>query len=322
MPPTGPYAKPYLDVHGQIAQLKARGMTITDDAKAHAYLSRLGYYRLSGYWYPFRRSTQTADPADKPIIAVHDDFKPGSEFRHVIELYVFDKRLRLLALDAIERIEVCLRVEIALLLGKRDPLGHRNARELDVRFTSAAHGESGHQKWLRRLNDAESRSKEEFVKSFRSKYDGDLPIWMTIELWDFGLLSVFYAGMRHSDREAIAARYGVNQHLMKSWLRSINHLRNICAHHARLWNRAIADQPAMPKHGTIHELDHIAGHPNATFRIYAIVAIIRYLLKRINPTSTWAQRMSEQVAAFPAIPGLSVEQSGFPPNWRIEALWH
>ena len=72
----------------------------------------------------------------------------------------------------------------------------------------------------------------------------------------------------------------------------------------------------------IHELDHIAGHPNATFRIYAIVAIIRYLLKRINPTSTWAQRMSEQVAAFPAIPGLSVEQSGFPPNWRIEALWH
>jgi abortive infection bacteriophage resistance protein len=51
-----PYQKPYLNVGDQLARLKARGMGVTDDAKACAYLERIGYYRLSGYWYPFRIS--------------------------------------------------------------------------------------------------------------------------------------------------------------------------------------------------------------------------------------------------------------------------
>jgi len=111
------YNKPYLTFQQQLELLKARGLEVTDDATALSYLSRIGYYRLSAYWYSQRRTSLVQDPSTKKI-SVHreDDFHPGSRFQHALELYVFDKRLRLLVLDAIERIEVAIRVDIAYQL--------------------------------------------------------------------------------------------------------------------------------------------------------------------------------------------------------------
>ena len=109
-----PFSKPYLSVPAQIALLKSRGLAITDNARAIAALERIGYYRLSGYWYPLRTSVVT-NPGSARVI--QDDFRSGSELGQIIDLYVFDKKLRLLTLDAIERIEVALRTDIALLLG-------------------------------------------------------------------------------------------------------------------------------------------------------------------------------------------------------------
>ncbi len=84
-------------------------MGITDPARAADYLKRIGYYRLSAYWYPFRRSSLRPDAAGKPQAVVEDDFRPGTEFAAVLALYVFDKKLRLLMLDALERIEIVSR---------------------------------------------------------------------------------------------------------------------------------------------------------------------------------------------------------------------
>jgi hypothetical protein len=103
-----PFGKPYLTVPEQIALLRSRGMAITDPARATAALERIGYYRLSGYWHPLRQSTP-ATPPSPPIIL--DDFQAGAEFGQVIDLYVFDKKLRLLILDALERVEVGLRTD-------------------------------------------------------------------------------------------------------------------------------------------------------------------------------------------------------------------
>jgi len=127
-----PFSKPYLTVPAQIALLKARGLTITDDCRATAALERIGYYRLSGYWYPLRTSTIT-NPSGARI--VQDDFRPGTEFGQIVDLYVFDKKLRLLTLDAIERVEVVLRTDIALLLGQYSPVAHRDPAYLHGRFT-------------------------------------------------------------------------------------------------------------------------------------------------------------------------------------------
>lgn len=315
-----PFSKPYLPVSAQVALLKSRGLAITDDDRATAALERIGYYRLSGYWYPLRASSGTG--AAQRVL---DAFRPGAEFGQIVELYVFDKKLRLLALDALERVEVALRTDIALLLGQHSPLAHRDAAFLHGRFTKTLlHGRSvtGHQVWLDRLDETTARSREDFVVHFRRTYSTPLPIWMAVELWDFGMLSHFLSGMRYQDQATLAAHYGLPRpELLTGWVRSLNFVRNLCAHHSRLWNRPLVDQPTLPRRGEVALLDHIAADQHLQKRFYAAVAILRYLLRDINPTSSWAARLAELVATLPAAPGISVRHMGFPANWTELPLW-
>lgn len=321
-----PYRKPHLDVSGQLALLLGRGMAVADPAKAAAYLERIGYYRLSGYWYPLRQSQVVPAPGGKATTEVLDTFCPGASFAQAIDLYVFDKRLRLLFLDATERIEVALRVDIALLLGARDPWAHRSPALLHGNFARRVNPNTGrisHQDWLARLDQAASRSKEEFVQHFTSRYSGPLPIWIAVELWDFGMLSTFFAGMAASDRVTVATKYGVQRpELLVSWMRAINHVRNICAHHGRLWNRSPADQPKPPKTGEIALLDHLASDTYAQTRLYGVAAPMQYLLRFINPTTSWSDRLCGHLGGFPSAPGVAAGQTGFSAGWEKLPLWN
>lgn len=300
-------------------------MRVDDPAKASAYLERIGYYRLSGYWYPLRQSRPVPSPTGRPTVQVLDDFRPGASFGQAVDLYVFDKRLRLLFLDAIERIEVALRVDIALLLGARDPWAHREAAFLHGGFTKRQDPKTGrtrHEEWLERLDASAKRSKEEFVAHFAATYAGPLPVWVAVELWDFGMLSTFFAGMTKADQAAIAAKYGVARpELLASWMRTINHIRNICAHHGRLWNRSPADQTKPPRGREIAPLDHLASDSHAQTRLYGVAAPMQYLLRFINPTTSWAGRLRRHFDGFPSAPGAAIGQTGFLAGWERLPLW-
>jgi abortive infection bacteriophage resistance protein len=330
------YTKPYRSVTDQIALLEIRGMAITDRAAAFACLQRIGYYRLSGYWFPFRKSHISTNPltgkvlllpsTGKPQVIVEDDFRTGTTFQQVMAHYVFDKRLRLLFLDAIERIEIALRVDIALLIGARNPWAHREPTLLHGNFTKKINhstGQTEYAKWLSRLDETFGRSKEEFVKHFKTKYRGEKPpIWIAIELWDFGMLSVFLSGMKVADQSQLALRYGLPRaDLLTSWCRNINNVRNICAHHSRLWNRSPADQISPPKLGEITELDHLCADTSAQTRVYGTAAVIQFLLKTINPGSSWAARLKDLTLSFPNSAVTDLSQAGFPKNWETLSLW-
>lgn len=330
------YTKPYKSIADQITLLEDRGMVITDRSAASACLQRIGYYRLSGYWYPFRKSRFAVNPVTgqqlvnpqtgKPQIVVQDDFRAGTTLQHVMDLYVFDKRLRLLFLDAIERIEVSLRVDIALLIGARSPWAHRDPGLLHGHFARRINPRTGHTeftKWLDRLDSTFARSKEEFVKHFKRKYRGeDLPIWIAIELWDFGMLSVFLNGMKIADQTQLAMKYHLPRPgLLTSWCRNINNVRNICAHHSRLWNRSPADQISPAKAGEITELDHMANDRAAQTRLYATAASLQFLLKTVHPNSSWADRLKKLCAGFPSSTAIHLAQAGFPSGWQNQSLW-
>ena len=327
--PLVPYGKPHLNVQGQIALLKARGLSITDDIKAANCLERIGYYRLSGYWYPFRRRTQGQDGAGSPVTIVNESFVPGIEFGGVHDLYVFDKRLRLIFLDAIERVEVGLRVNVALTLGALSPIAHRDPVFLDRQFTSRIDqfGRTRHAQWLSKQAELERRAREDFVVHFKSKYSTEIPIWIAIELWDFGMLSMFLGGIRHAELTRIASNYGLpRRDLLTSWARAINHVRNICAHHGRLWNRSLTDQPGRPHLGDIPELDHLAAnnptvHVNSSTRVYAVAAALQHFLKTINPATGWSKRLEAHIATLPRLPGTDELTMGFPPGWQHLPLW-
>jgi abortive infection bacteriophage resistance protein len=316
------YRKPFLTIPQQIALLQSRGMKIDQPQQAEDCLQRVGYYRLSAYWYPFRQSRP--DPSRRTKRIVEDDFQAGTTFTAVFDLYVFDKKLRLLMLDALERIEIAIRTDVALLLGARAPTAHHEPAELHSRFTTKTwprgngRHTTDHQEWLRKLTEVEKRSSADFVEHFRKKYPSSrMPIWISTELWDFGMLSWFVGGMMSNDQIALASRYNIPRgDLLVSWLRMLNFIRNICAHHARLWNQPLVTYPKMPKPGTVPLLDHVA--PD---RFYAAAAVTRYLLRSINPTTSWATRLKDLIVTFPANPCVQLDRAGFPIGWEAELLW-
>ena len=310
-----PYSKPYLSPAQQLTLIKGRGMSISNDALAQSYLERIGYYRLSGYWYPYRRS------------ATDDNFKNDADFSEVLALYVFDKKLRLLFLDVIERIEIALRVRITLELGQIGPLAHRDPNALHGNFTLKRNPKTlrtKHQDWLDRHDAAFAKSKEEFVKHFKSKYPGEYPpLWIAAEIWDFGTMSTLFSGLKKKDQTTIAAAFNVHSfRVMESWLHAINLARNVCAHHSRFWNKVNAIQPAWPPSQGHQSLAHISNNTHAQARLYGVALICAYLLQSINPNSTWKDRFKERIAQFPISNTIKLSSAGFPARWENEAIWN
>lgn len=315
------YSKPYLPIPDQLALIKSRGMVISDEALAQAYLSRIGYYRLSGYWYPYRRSQTVGGTT-----TVYDDFRAGAKFSEVVDLYVFDKKLRLIMMDVIERIEIALRVQITLQLGLRGPLAHRDSTALHGNFSvrpDPITSLTKHHKWLLRHDEAFSGSKEEFAKHFKTKYAGEKPpIWIAAELWDFGAMSILFSGMRRLDQAAISKSLGiVDPDVMRSWLHLINVARNICAHHSRFWNKPNPARPVWPTTSDCPDLGHIEQDTHAKTRAYGLACICAYLLRTINPNSGWRERFKNVINEFPPSAIVNLKSAGFPQDWQKADIW-
>ena len=187
----------------QLTLLQQRGMIVEDKDKALHYLSKLGYYRLSGYFYPFRQFDNNGRRADH--------FAEATYFNDVLALYMFDKALRVLAMDALERIEVAVKVEVAYLLGKHDVVAHENPAFFQTDSARFKHSEwlAAYQKLLmreRRKSDVGSERQSSFVQHHMHHYGGALPIWVGCEVWDFGTLSNLFRGLESKYSDQIAKK--------------------------------------------------------------------------------------------------------------------
>lgn len=307
--------KPHKSFNEQLQLLLQRGLTVDDPQAALRTIERIGYYRLAGYFYPLRQTNPPGQPGRR------DAFMRGASFELIVQLYEFDKQLRLLVLDAAERLEVALRVCIAHDLGKRAPDAHKRPEFFDGRFTAPWNGQSALDRWLQKLAERMSSSHDDFVQHHRLKYGGEMPIWVTIELWDFGMLSRFYAGLRFKDRARLAGTLGgLTAPELVSWLKTLNFVRNVAAHHSRLWNRNVPEVPRMPAAAANQLLSHLHAH-QATYRVYGALCCAQYLLRHIHPEADWAERLRAHVNTFPKSPLLGIESAGFPQNWEAEKLW-
>ncbi len=310
--------KPWKSIDEQVEILQSRGLQIEDSDRAKRYLRRLGYYRLSGYWYPFRQFRNVADAQTTEMR--NDDFMAGSRFDDLIKLYVFDKKLRLLALDALERIEMALRVDIAHLLGERDARAHENPACFHGNFSNRIDpnsGKTGHQIWLEKYQQQVRRARHTpFVVHNLDKY-GCIPIWVAIEVWDFGMLSTLYAGMKHQDKNVLADKYGATDgNKMASYLRSLNFIRNVSAHHTRLWNVNVVDRSSLPQGEHWQQLNNA--------RPFFYFCLMQMFLRVICPTSTWGQRLNTLINEdFPAVESSAIKigDFGLIDDWRTWELW-
>ncbi|MFV0575744.1 MAG: Abi family protein [Vibrio sp.] len=310
------YSKPWHSYEEMVVKLRKRGLIITNEEKAISYLSRIGYYRLSGYWYSFRQQKYIDGEQVKM-----DFFQQGATFEKAVHLYIFDKKLRLLVMDALERIEIAFRVEIAHLLGQKDKFAYLKPELFHASFTArmSKKGVTGHQSWLTKHEKLILRSKEKFIEHNKNKHGLPLPIWISCEVWDFGCLSFLFGGMKEIDQDAIALKFGLtNGRVLASWLRSLNYLRNVCAHHSRLWNRNIVEKPKLPSNKIAPWVEQFILNDRLRSRPFLLFCIAQHLIKHINPNSTWGSRLSDlMLTELPNMTdmGLDLHSMGITENW-------
>ena len=299
------YLKPVLSLEDQAQRLLDRGLQADRDELLRR-LAAVSYYRLTGYLHPFRQ-------------AGSDQYADGTTLKSVWDRYCFDRRLRVLLLDAIERVEVAVRSQLIYHFAHRHgPFGHCHEANLPGISVDL------YIEWREGLLAETSRSKEEFKRHFFNKY-GDshqnLPVWMVSELMSMGSLLTFFRGVESGIASQVAAHFAMADELLLSWLRSLYAVRNICAHHSRVWNRVLGYAPALPqknKYPAWHLKDGNGGNVLTNNRCGIILMICHSFLGRISPTSHWQGRVEQLFAEYPEIPRPDM---GLPEDWQQHPLW-
>lgn len=328
---TSLYEKPFKTVPEQVKILREHGMLINDEESAVQQLRAIGYYRLSGYWYPFRR--EVLGPLLEPKssnLPRSSVFEVGTEFTKVVHLYEMDRKLKLLVLDGLERVEVAMRFQLGHVLGEGHAYAHLDQTRLSSAFTGVTDPDnpldreawltSEHSKWLGKVHRQEKDSKEEFVKHFKENYGSTLPAWVVTEILDFGGVSTLYGGLKQGHRDQIAEALGFETDgsgdgtTLAAWMKNLNYIRNTCAHHARLWNKNINAQGSDLK--DIPDLRHAS---NAKNRLYASLAVISKIILHTNPEASWRNEMVQFIFANAGLANPS--RMGFPTGWINENIW-
>lgn len=185
----------------------------------------IGYYRLSGYLYPFLELPKS-----------EHRYKRGSTLGGAVSLYEFDRELRQLVFDQIERIEIAVRSTITNIVCAEtgDVFWMTNPS----RF---AHTDK-YNKTLLLVDKELQNSREDFISHFKHTYDEPYPpSWMIVEIIPLGTLTRLYENIAsHQVRKRIARSFGLTVPVFISWMTIVTLTRNTCCHHARLWNRSLS----------------------------------------------------------------------------------
>jgi abortive infection bacteriophage resistance protein len=304
--------KPAYTIDNQIVLLKQRGMLFRNEPMAAILLKSISYYRLKGYWWDMQSD-----------YTLHT-FKSGTYFEDIINRYDFDRRLRLILFDAIERIEIALRTKMIYHLS----LSYGGLWYLDASLfensTITINGiaKTVHQHSIDEIQKEFNRSQEIFVKNHCSRYPNQpADAWKTLEVASMGTLSKLYKNLKHQlpEKAAIANEMGLNLHNeLSSWLEAIAYVRNIIAHHSRLWN---GNMNRRPVDGLNNPKGRWFANPLVDVqkkKPFLIISCMLYLCNEVIPGHQIKKEICELIQFNPSIP---IYKLGFLNNWRNEPLW-
>jgi abortive infection bacteriophage resistance protein len=298
--PPRAFTKPALSSAALVGLLQSRGLTISNRADADRALKFIGYYRLSGYMLPFQKGGSGAD---------RHDFATGTDFDDVLRVYAFDRQLRLLAMDALERIEIAFRTAATdVIAGASGPFWFNDPTSFHRGFN--------HSKFIFNIEekigvrDASKRTVS--IGHYLTTYSNPPlpPSWMVLEALPFGSVAYLIRGLRTDLRSRVGRTLGIGEPILHSWVLSLSYARNLCAHHQRFWNRHFTIKPQVAASYTADLT------PNTT--AYAQLVSMRVLMRTISPASQWHQRLKLLIASHPNI---DVQNMGFAPGWERRPLW-
>ena len=278
-------------------------MLFREEANAHDLLKNISYYRLKGYWWDMQDD-----------YSLHT-FKPYTYFEDVIARYNFDSQLRTILFDALETIEIALRTKMIYHLSlKYGGLWYLNE--------SIFIDNDKYKKHVEDLKKEFVRSQELFIKDQKIRHPNtEADSWKILEIASFGTLSKLYKNLQYQleEKTIIAKEFGLNRHSeLYSWLEPITYIRNIIAHHSRLWSRNMVKKPT----------DHLNNPKGLWFanpltsvqtkKPFLIISCMVYICNQITPNHQIKAKILKLIEDNPKIP---IYKLGFLNNWDNEPIW-
>lgn len=293
------FDKQYSTPKDLVQLLKRRQLIITDDLRAEEYLRNIGYYRLSAYFYPFLQSPKSTHL-----------YKEDTSFQKVLDLYRFDRKLRLLIFNEIEKIEIAIRSTIVDITSEEtnDPFWMTTERYFarNDRF----------QRTMTLIGKEYNQSKEDFINHFRLKYSNPFPpAWELSEILPLGVITRIYENIRSNQiRKRIAQRFYLNIPVFESWMTLITLTRNSCCHHSRMWNK---ENVIRTRQMTKMEQPWIDDNVSQR-RVFFNLCIIKYFIDIISPNNHLKSYLLDLFTQFPFV---DLSAMGFPADWEQQPLW-
>jgi abortive infection bacteriophage resistance protein len=290
--------KPALKLDEQIDLLTKRGLVLDEDL-ARTVLRDVNYYRFSGYARPFQIA---------PGRGGNDDFVAGTAFVSVVDLMDFDRKLRAIVFEALQSVETSLRSVFAYSVAVQegpcryaDPDFYLKPRSNDV---------------MDEIEAQLDRSKEPFIEHYNTEHPKDWPeVWVAVESFSFGLLSTMIQDTRVDKcSKAVADRWSLNSVFFKSLIHHLSYVRNVCAHHSRLWN--LAPRISMKDFTTMTHPLRVKLDGSPINSLYRTLVFLDYMVTKIDPGLT----IGPQVMALLAQNRYRANGMGFPVAHTLEAL--
>ena len=294
------YTKHYSSPTELLTILQDRGLDCSDIDDAESILRSVGYYRLSGYLYPFLKVPKS-----------EHRYKSGSTLGSAVSLYEFDREFRQLVFDQIERIEVAVRSTITNIVCAEtgDVIWMTNPS----RF---AHSDK-YNKTLALIDKEIQTSREDFILHFKQSYDDPYPpSWMIAEIIPLGTLTRLYENIASNQiRKKVARYFGLTVPVFVSWMTMVTLTRNSCCHHARLWNRSLSLRALTMTRPLRPWVDNNVQQG----RVFFTLCILKHFVDIIRPNNTFKQRLVALLSKYPMV---DTSAMGFVKNWQSQPLWN
>lgn len=313
------FSQPPLTVAQQLTLLQEKGLIIADSPSAEHWLSHISYFRFKNYSYAF-----------KDYKLSDGNYIPGTTFESIKELYLFDRKLKMLVFEALENIEIAIKTKITNeMAGAYGPHWYVEAD----RFISEADRKQmvrtaklsddipkafDHVAFLDSIEEYMRDPEELFLQSYKNTYEPVYPpSWMMMEIITFGKTSILFENLKPCDEKTIIHdHFGLTKKQFISWLHCLSFIRNKCAHHARLVYTKINFAPALPLKRSrqfLKEADDVS-HDS----LYAVLCCILFMINTCNKHSLLKRHLLMLIDTYT---GIDYERLGFTANWRQEDLW-
>ena len=282
--------KKHLSLAEQVTLLESRGLIVADKAEAERLLYHVNYYRLSGYLHGFKQED-----------GVH--YLPGTTLAQIKALYDFDRKLTRILMFALEDIEETLKTRLSYSLTSAFPENpliyldgsiYRNQSDF-LRFSSLFYHEFKNNRNL------------PFIKHHIKEYDGNLPMWVAVEILTMGNISAIYKNLKGSYQKVLARSYHTGPVQLENWIENLTFTRNHLAHYMRIYDFSFGRTPTQCKYH--HQ------YKKTSWRIFDQIYIMSFLYSTPTEWNDYVlpeiEALLEEYSEYVKLPAL-----GFPENWR------